>query len=139
MLIDIIFLKLVQHNQHEQLQKHLLPKELKRQPEQKIERRSAISASTALRIPRRGREEHKEVPVLAWKIDKKRLNCVVEVLVIDDCVKGLRVVAVELPHQVGSEDRRDKEEEEEYGEGLADCWKREHEGLYQLLQAFETF
>lgn len=137
-LIDIILFKLVQHDQYEQLQEHLLPEELKGQPEQDVKWGCAISAATALRVPRSGREEHEEVPVLAGKVDEEGLNGVVEVLVVDDRVEGLRVVAVEIAHQVWSKDRSDEKEKEENGESLADGWQREHEGFYQLLEAFEA-
>lgn len=70
MLVDIILLELIQHYQYKQLQEHLLPEELKRQPEQEIEWRGAVSSATAFCISRSGWEKHEEVPVLAWEVDE---------------------------------------------------------------------
>jgi hypothetical protein len=86
-LIDIIILKLIQDDEDEQLQENFLPKKDKRDPKDVIKLTGAtIKARQTVDIPRCGRIEHVEIPILPGEIYEHKLKSVMEILVIVDFI-----------------------------------------------------
>lgn len=103
MLVYVVSFELVQDNQHKQFQKDLLPEEHEGKPKEEVEGRGTF-ASTALCIPLSSSKKHEEIPILAWKIDKKCLHGVVKVLIIENFGHCTWIVSGEITHQVGGQD-----------------------------------